>query len=279
VGVTIWGEAGINHPATVHLLSLSGDHLPADQYEVVILFINNRMLETGRWETLLNPDMLDGMLVTVQEIPPEILAKLQQLPIPVVFSGFPETTPGGWCDCLAGLENLFNYLISLGHRDLAFISGSGKSQAVRHEMAFFEHCCRKNGLPFHENTILAGDFSEQSGYRNMLKLLQGGQPPSAVLAGDDYMALGALKALEEAGLECPRDISLVCFEGCFLAERLSPPLTVLSNQRRDLSPSVRCIEMLKELIEGRSRDRKQFFTYSPELIIRRSTAVKSFHQK
>ena len=274
IGVTIWAEAGINHPAIQHLLNLSGRQLPADKYEIVIIFINNEMLEKNDWELLLNPDNLDGMLITVQEIPPEIIKRVQLLPIPKVFMGFPGISPGCWSDYTSAFDQLFNYFISLGHRNIAFITGSTKLNTVCQEIEIFRAGCRKHGLPLHENSVVEGDFTEESGYENMLALLRGSIVWDAVLLGDDYMALGALNAIKEAGMSCPRDISIACFEGCFFAGKLSPPVTVLSNHYHEYPPLTRCLEILKDMMEKKADMKKRFFTYRPELIIRGSTAVK-----
>ena len=88
IGVTIWAEAGISHPAIQNLLNLSGKWLPAEKYEIVIIFINNEMIEKGSWEQLLSPDNLDGMFITVQEIPLYVIEKLHNMDIPVVFFEF-----------------------------------------------------------------------------------------------------------------------------------------------------------------------------------------------
>ena len=275
IGLTIWAEAGINHPATQHLLNLSGKHLPSDQYELVILFIDNTMLKNNDWDILLNPDRLDGMLITVQEIPPEIINKLQNLNIPVVFYNFPGILPGGWSDNFSGIDKVISYFVSLGHRNIAYITGSVQSTAVRQEIDYFERSCKKYGLPFSDDNVVRGEFSQESGYENMLKLLQSGKHWDAVLLGDDYMALGALRAVKLMGLECPGDISLACFEGCFVAEQLSPPLTVISNLQHEMLPSIKCLEMLKGIIKSGSKEDRGNFIYSPELIIRGSTGIKN----
>jgi DNA-binding LacI/PurR family transcriptional regulator len=274
IGVTIWGEAGINHPAIQSLLSLSGQLLPASEYEIVVLFINNEMIVNDNWDVLLNPDNLDGMFITVQEIPEKIIKQLQKLEIPKVFLNFPGMTPGGWTDYLAGINNLINYFVSLGHRNIAFINGNIIAASVTRKIESFRICCENHGLPLYENSIIAGDFSERSGYENTLKLLRDSTDWDAILLGDDYMAMGALNAIKLMGLSCPQDISIACFEGCNFAEQLSPPVTVLSSRDWNISPCVKCLEMLKDMIENNAKLENKSFTYKPELIIRESTAVK-----
>ena len=187
---------------------------------------------------------------------------------------FPGILPGGWCDYLSEINQLINYFISLGHRNIAFITGNQKSTAVKREIEAFKTCCQKHKLPIHENSIIKGEFSEKSGYENMLKLLKDSTEWDAVLLGDDYMAAGALKAIRLMGLSCPEDISISCFEGCFIADQLSPPVTVISNLQQELSPCIKCLEMLKTMIENNQNMKDKFFTYRSELIIRESTAIK-----
>jgi DNA-binding LacI/PurR family transcriptional regulator len=92
----------------------------------------------------------------------------------------------------------------------------------------YRQALEKKGIALPEGYIQQGDFTEESGYAAMQALLSAKDRPTAVFAGNDVIAYGAMKAIKDAGLEIPRDISIVGFDDDFLSRFLNPPLTTVS---------------------------------------------------
>ncbi len=120
------------------------------------------------------------------------------------------------------------YLLDLGHRAIALIGGSSDlSNAIERKEGFRE-AMRERHIPIGPGYIQEGDFNRISGYDKMRTLLQLRPRPTAVFAGNDLIAYGALTAIREAGLQCPSDISVVGFDDLELSEFTDPPLTTVA---------------------------------------------------
>ncbi len=115
-----------------------------------------------------------------------------------------------------------------------------------------------------------GDFYVESGYTAMQGLLALDEPPTAVVAASDMTALGAIRAASEAGLEVPRDLSVVGFDDIQLAQYLHPPLTTLRQAKLGLGSEAG--RALIRHIDGEA-DVPAAVTLPVELIVRASTAA------
>lgn len=158
------------------------------------------------------------------------------------------------------------HLIHLGHRAIAEISGPLANQdgSDRHEA--WLQTMHGHGLNFHLST--EGDYSIESGYRNMKDLLSRGEDITAVFVGNDSMAFGAHTALRERGLAVPQDISIVSFDDIPEAAHFVPSLTTV---RQDFQLLGRlAVEHLINRIENPEKPIQQLIL-EPELIIREST--------
>jgi len=121
-----------------------------------------------------------------------------------------------------------------------------------------------------DTLILAGDFQSESGYEAMRDLLSLSPPPTAVFVCNDLMAIGALCAAHEAGLQLPRQLSIVGFDDIALASFTTPRLTTVAQPKYEMG--LLAAEMLAERIKHKDMPpRRQFLDV--ELIIRDSCAA------
>ena len=160
------------------------------------------------------------------------------------------------------------HVIELGHRDIAYITGSDVSVS-RERLAGFEGALAEAGLSFEPNRLAQGDFDWQSSLRAMRELLALPKPPTAVCCVNDPTAMGAIRACREAGLDVPGDISITGI-GSIEPEYLPDPfLTTTETSRLEIGRTA--ANMLLELIEGRRPDPLERLI-EPNLRVRRSTA-------
>ena len=117
-------------------------------------------------------------------------------------------------DNYRGGEIAAEYLMSLGHRNLATITGSLKTQSGDQRLKGFKHFLEKHGLPLDNHYIVEGDYSRRSAREAMEKLLslEHREPPTAVFVASDDMALEAIAVLAEKRLKAPDDISIIGFD-------------------------------------------------------------------
>jgi len=164
-----------------------------------------------------------------------------------------------------GTRLALGHLHALGHRQIAEISGPLENfdARVRHET--WQATLREWGLT--PGPWVVGDFEVPSGYEAAKQLLRTRQPFTALLAGNDRMALGAIRALRDAGLRVPDDVSVVGFDDVEESAFFDPPLTTV---RQDFDMLGReCVNYLVSLIEDPNTPLQQRVLY-PELVVRNS---------
>lgn len=182
-----------------------------------------------------------------------------------------------------GAFDITNYLVELGHRRIAHLYGTegsandGRLEGYRDALAVAgivynpEYVARINM----EKRCEFNDRFEpdrQGGYENMKKLLGLKVPPTAVFAGNDYQAIGAMQAIREAGLKIPDDISVAGFDDLKFSSLLEVPLTTVRQPKQEIG--AKAFEILMNKITN-PKDGKIFKTVlSTELVIRKSCRGK-----
>jgi len=131
------------------------------------------------------------------------------------------------CDDQDGGRLATRYLLGLGHRVVATILGPANEECTRDRLAGYREALNEAGLPFQPTLTATGDWSADSGYQAARKLLSGGRPFTALFAQNDLMAVGAIRALREAGLETPGRVSVIGFDDIPLASFFDPALTTV----------------------------------------------------
>jgi LacI family transcriptional regulator len=171
-------------------------------------------------------------------------------------------------DDFGGARTATEHLLSLGHRRIAHLSGGhGISTAVERRRGYLT-ALREAGIEPEAELVVESGYLEETGRVGMERLLALPDPPTAVFAVNDMVAIGAHGALLERGLQIPGDIALVGYNDVPLASRLEPALTTLRVPVKDYGRI--SAEMLIELIQtGRTTRRRVVML--PELIVRGST--------
>lgn len=171
-------------------------------------------------------------------------------------------------DDYTGTENAINYLLRMGHRQLAFISGKEDfTSAVERSRAFFD-VMKVNHLSIPSKWSVAGDYSVESGYKAMEKILNSGEIPTCVFVSNDDMAMGAIRACNDYGFNVPDQISFMGFDDSSYSNYLVPRLTTIKKQMREITNNG--VKTLKELINGQTPDGENFLNIKPALVVRES---------
>lgn len=181
---------------------------------------------------------LDGIFVTAlpHKFNVEKLYKLVEKGIRIVTSGNIEVDSKR----ISSIENDFengmweavHHLYSIGHRKIAYLSGLGKMLSNDLRCRDYKKAMERQGLEYLEELLIDGKYpyttTMQDGYRCALQLLEKKADFTAVICGNDMMALGAMKAMKENGLRIPEDVSVIGMDGTFIGEYWEPSLTTLS---------------------------------------------------
>jgi LacI family transcriptional regulator len=162
------------------------------------------------------------------------------------------------------------YLTGLGHRRIAFINGEPWMDAAVDRLKGYRQALATADIAFDETLVRSGDWLPLRGYEAALELLSLPTPPSAILCGNDLMALGALEAASERGLRVPHDVSIMGYDDQELSRYTHPPLTtiVLPNYEMGLKAAELVIGMA---IHGKAM-RPMTIKVDGPVVIRNTTA-------
>lgn len=167
------------------------------------------------------------------------------------------------------------YLLSLGHRQIAMVSGPLVEDCSQDRTTGYQSALQTAGIGFDRALVIEGDWSATSGYDAFMQLVVSGRQPSAVFAQNDRMAVGIIRAARDRGLRVPEDLSVIGIDDMPLASYFDPPLTTL---RQDLATIGReAADLLLCAVEKSDTDAptaaRQHLRHGTELVVRRSTSV------
>ncbi|WP_210713319.1 LacI family DNA-binding transcriptional regulator [Pseudomonas sp. MWU349] len=161
------------------------------------------------------------------------------------------------------------HLLELGHRDIACIGGPGNTSVAQMRLAGFQQALREAGVEAPAERILESDFSSTGGYRAAAQLLDGGQPPSAIFAGNDMMGIGVLRAAAERNICVPSELSVIGFDDILMSRYVYPALTTVGQSILQLGETA--AELLLRRIACRELPVDQRIV-TPNIVLRESTA-------
>ncbi len=171
-------------------------------------------------------------------------------------------------DNVAAAFEAVNHLAGLGHKRIAHICGSPHNILTRQRCAGYRKAVDALNLDAWPEAIQPGDFTVEAGRRGMAQLLEA-EPPTAVFAASDEIAIGAVQEAKEHGFKVPRDLSVVGFDDIDFASIFDPPLTTIFQPRREMGR--KAMETLARLIrEPRSPCGDTLLDF--KLVVRESAA-------
>ncbi len=177
----------------------------------------------------------------------------------------------GWVapDNMGGMRAATRYLLELGHRDVLFLAGPDNNIDARERLRGFRTAWRDMGLTVSPRAILRGEFNEMSGYTRMKAVLKRRRLPTAIVTASDLSAIGAIRALLEAGVAVPEEVSVMGFGDFQIARYMHPALSTVRLPLDDLGSetATALIEAMHMMPSAPPRKRLPC-----ELVLRESTA-------
>ncbi len=220
------------------------DVLATGYWTLVLLGISERSLQRGYFVsiTMVSADMdaeinsllaghaFDGFILIAHDVIKLVADGLRTRRTPVVLIGhapnFPDLNSVDG-DNFDGARQAGAHLVGLGYERMGLMLGPLDLQETLDRRDGFIEALREGGHSIAEAHIVAGDYSQQSGYELMRRWIEAGDPPEAVFCTSDVQAIGALLALYRAGLRVPEDVALVGYDDLPTARFTTPPLTTV----------------------------------------------------
>jgi LacI family transcriptional regulator len=223
----------------------------------VLTAISRRLSESGYDPLLLPPDDLgfdhgvDAAILIGVDADDRLVRELGAREVPLVgvdvrcTSGRSAYVGSNHAD---GVRLALGHLHALGHRRIAHLAGATNTSAGAERLEAFRREAAALGLEIPEELIRRADFSSASGYRETCALLALDERPTAIVAASDLMALAALQAIRDGGLQPGHDIAVVGFDDLEAAALAYPPLTTIRQDRRELGTlaASRAIELIED---------------------------------
>jgi LacI family transcriptional regulator len=227
--------------------------------------------EEGAYLRLIRSQRADGFVLVRLRLDDERVPLLQEAGVPFVAYG--RVTPAedvcfvdGDDVCGAGL--MVDHLVALGHRRLGFITEPLQFTKGYYRLEGYRQGLQAHGLPIDPDLVVTTNYRQRSGREAASRLLALPEPPTAIIACNDLLALGAASAVQARGLVVGRDVSVTGYDNIPLAELAQPPLTTVDQPAHRLGALV--AEMLIAAIRAEPLTEKQM-VLQPHAVIRESS--------
>lgn len=170
-----------------------------------------------------------------------------------------------------GAYEATRHLLELGHRRIAAIRGMAISTVSDERLRGYHRAHEEAGVAVDDALRYRGDFLPQTGYEATEQFLTLPEPPTAILAFNDLMALGVLHRLTKSSLRVPQDVAVAGFDDIPLSQYMSPGLTTVRQPLMEMGQ--RAVELLLQRIADEGPAQAQYIKFKPQLIVRGSTVA------
>jgi DNA-binding LacI/PurR family transcriptional regulator len=211
---------------------------------------------------------VDGVILVDLRLADPRIELVGELGMPAVVVGGPHGTgelPCVWIDDGGAVDEVLEYLVSLGHRRIARVAGPEELAHTASRSAAFAAAAER--LDLRGTRTVHTDYSDEAGARAARRLLASTEPPTALVFDNDLMAVAALGVAGELGLSVPADVSLVAWDDSTLCQLVRPALTAV---RRPIAEHGRdAVRLLRAMLAGDSPSSVE--SAAPVLVPRGST--------
>lgn len=217
----------------------------------VMLWLAEPEYERSMISRILHNGLVDGVVVASISMNDPIIQSLIESNMPFILIGRHPTEDVNYLDVdnLQASCKATMHLIRLGYKRIATITGALNQVAGYDRYQGYLKALHDLDCPVRSELVAEGNFSEESGYSAMKRLLK--YKPDAVFAASDVMAYGAIRALREANLRIPEDVALVGFDDIPTSAKTVPPLTTIRQNVSQMGG--KAVEVLIGIIESKTK--------------------------
>ena len=267
------------HPFFAEVAKSVAEFIRPHGYHLIIsYFEEDPALERNEADSLVSRQV-DGLIVASAQSPdrPELFEGIRKRKVPLVLidrpiAGVPASFVGVDNEAIGKLAT--SHLIAQGCRRIAHLRGPARGIAAA-RLAGYRKALEKHSLTMPPNYIVEARYEDSSGYKAMRKLLKSHPLPDGVFGYNDPVAIGAIKAILEAGLSVPNDIAVVGAGNVHYSDLLAVPLSTVDQGTREIG--TRAAELLLQQIGSKRAIRPKKVLIDPKLVIRQSTQRNSKH--
>lgn len=240
-------------------------------FSVILCNTDESDAKQDQYVNLLLEKQVDGFLLVPATRHGTAVSLVQERAVPIVVLDrrvpFPVDTVRG--DSEGGAYQLTEHLLRLGHRRIALLGGSVDVSTAQERAVGYRRALEEAGIPVDESLILHRAFTQQAGYAMTQVALKMELRPTALFAVNNFIAIGAARALRDAELRVPEDVALVSFDDLPTTLIVEPFLTVAAQPAYEMGRLA--TELLMTRISGQATGDHREIILPTKLIVRRSS--------
>ncbi|WP_055586058.1 LacI family DNA-binding transcriptional regulator [Peterkaempfera griseoplana] len=263
----------LDSPWAVEILRGVEDFARASGLGTVVSAVHHQAPSAQQWLVNLRSRSSDGVILVTSDLAPELHTELHRLGVPTVVvdpAGVPTyDMPTVGSTNWTGGRSAVDHLLSLGHRRIGMIAGPPALLCSRARLDGYRAALELAGIEVDEQLIRQGDFHHECGFSEGARLLALDDPPTAIFASSDEMAVGVYEAARQHGLRIPDDLSVVGFDDLPQARWSPPPLTTVRQPLAEMGRTA--ADTLLQLVRGETPQTPRI-ELATQLVVRSSTA-------
>lgn len=239
-------------------------------YRILLVPIDKSSEDDSIYVNYTKRSLFDGMIILKAKSDDPYLNQLAESGFPFVLVNCNlKNDSYNYVDTenIKGTETAIEYLISKGHKKIAFVAGSEKETNASDRFVGYKNALKKHNIEFRKDYVINGQFEQRVAFEKSKALLELEDRPTAVFCSDDYMAFGVIDQIKSSGLSVPKDIAIIGFDNIEVSKFTKPSLTTIAQPMYKIGKS--SVDVLMGLISKKYSPpvRK---TLDTELIIRES---------
>lgn len=266
----------IRNPNYTEFFQLLQDRAIPLGYQILLFSSAGKMQQELKALELMEQSRVEAVIVNAAEGESDeacdaIIQRLLNRKIPVVLAGRPERSLHADEVVVLNekaIHKAVSYLVKTGRKRIAFLCGDKRSLASTERARGYSESLKKHGLEARPEWISFGEYTPDSGYQQATQLLALKNRPDAIVAGNDLLAIGAIRAIQNHDLSVPDDIAVTGFDDIPLASLVTPQLTTLRQPNALIAQQV--MDLIHERLSGNGTDEPRRLTYDLELVVRGS---------
>lgn len=249
------------------------DAASEDGFSVILCNTDESEAKEQSYVRLLLQKQADGFLLVPANSTSRsvVLIQKQQVPLVILDRSVASPVDTVRSDSKGGAYQLTRHLLKLGHRRIAVLSGPQGVSTALDRVAGYRQAMTEAGLPLDDRMVIYGPFTQQGGYEMTQQLLTLALRPTALFAANNFIAIGAFRALREAGLRVPDDISLVAFDDLPGTFTMEPFLTVAAQQAYEMGRVATQLLLERLTDASKAASEPSEIVLPTDLIVRHST--------
>jgi LacI family transcriptional regulator, galactose operon repressor len=270
----IFAVPDICNPFYFDMINGINQVLEAYGYLLILIYTKHSLKEELRAIQNLKEKVADGMIMVSFNFNETNIGAINAVQAPVVLTN-KYVSPAGndrfdyvYTDAYLGVKLGTEHLIAQGFRRIGFIGGNGSEQTGHERFCGFRDALEKADIPVLPDYAAESDYTENGGYATAKSWLLQPDLPEAIVCTNDLMAIGVMKACEEAAIRIPEDIAIVGMDNLDIASRVYPKLSSVSLNQEEIGR--RSAQVLMDRLHGKQREEGEI-KILPRLVVRNSS--------